>query len=291
MATRRTRTDGASLAALVLLLLTTGCESLAERSKYLTSASAFEWAQERFKVAGHEEMWGQVGVYEGKLSFFAKGFPPGTRFTVGGVTATADDDGNAKLDAPAVSLYGVLPFGMIEMPTVEGATMTVAAPGATVIVVPLPPIRVSFAGDVLLEAAKGPVLFAGEEPGGGTIANIVFNATAQVPTVVGATPKTLADVDAVAILALESTGETVACTGYVDDVGNALPTVQLELAHSTVSVHARRTGTQLATKRFDPVRTCPPSFTKWSDESKTRLQAYIPIGEIKPWLESVLAAQ
>ena len=291
MATGRSRTLGASLGALLLFLSTTGCESLAERGKYLTSASAFEWERERFKVAGQDEMWGQVGVYEGKLSFFAKGFPPGTQFTVGGVTATAGDDGNAQLDAPAVGLYGVLPFGTIEMPTVEGATMTVAAPGATALEVPLPSIRVSFAGEVLLAAAKGPVLFAGEEPGDGPIANIVFNATAQEPTVIGTAPKTFADVDAVAIMTIEPTGETVECTGYVDDAGNALPTVALELAHTTIAVHARRTGKQLATKRFDPVRSCPESFTKWSDESKTRLQAYIPTGEIEPWLESVVAAQ
>jgi hypothetical protein len=279
----------APLATLALLLATTGCESLAERSKHLTSASAFEWTNERFKIAGEAEMWGQVGVYEGKLSFFAKGFPPGTRFTIGTATATAGEDGDAQLETPAQSLYGVLPFGTVEMPTIEGAAMKVEAPGASALDVPLPPIRVPFVGSVLLEAAKGPVLFAGEDPSDAKLANIVFDATAQQPMVVGSAPKTLADVDAIAIMTLEPTGQTKECTGYVNEQGQAMPPVQLKLAHSTVAVHRRRTGEQLASKRFDPVEECPASFMKWSDEDPTSLRPYVPTGAIQAWLASVLA--
>lgn len=279
----------APLVTLALLLASAGCESLADRSKHLTSASAFEWTNERFKIAGESKMWGQIGIYDGKLDFFAKGFPPGTRFTIGTTTATAGEDGNVKLDAPAQSLYGALPFGTIEMPTIQGATMKVEPPGANALDVPLPPVRVSFVGSVLLEAAKGPVLFAGDDPKDERLANIVFDATAQTPVVVGSPPKTLGDVDAVAIMTLEPTGQTRECTGYVDEGGQALPPVQLKLAHSTIAVHRRRTGEQLATRRFDPVDDCPKSFTKWSDETKTSLAPYVPSGAIEAWLETVLA--
>lgn len=286
-----TRSRLVPLGALVLLLATAtaACESLAERSKYLTSASAFEWSGGEFTVAGEDDMWGQVTVYDGTLKFYAKGFPPGTRFSIAAATATVGEDGRAELETPALVLYGTLPFGTVERPTIEGATMTVEAPGATALEVPVPPIGVSFPGTVLLKAAEGPVTFAGDEPGDAKIDNIVFDATAQEPTVIGETPKTFGDVDAVAIITLEPTGKITECTGYTDNQGNALPTVQLELAHSTVAVHARRTGEKLASKRFDPVQTCPESFMKWSNESETELRPYIPLGEIETWLESVVA--
>lgn len=147
--------------------------------------------------------WGQVAVHDGTLNFFAEGVPPGTRFTIGTTTATASDDGDAQLDATAQSLYGALPLGAIEMPTLEGATLKVEAPGANALEVPLPPIRVSFVGNVLLEVTRGPVLFASEDPRDARLTNVVFDATAQTPVVVGSRPGTLRDVDAVAVSTLE----------------------------------------------------------------------------------------
>lgn len=276
------------LSSALLVLGASGCESLSERGKYLTGADAFSWTDERFRIKDKEDMWGQVGVYEGKLDFFAKGFPPGTKFSVGTTTATTDDEGNAKLEAPAQDLYGALPFGKVEMPTVEGVKMTVETPGAEAFEITLPPISVPFVEGVLLGATEGPVLFAGDDPEDASLDNIVLDPNSAVPLVVGAAPKTLGEVDAIAVMNIEPTGQTKECTGYVDEAGKAMPPVQLKLGHTSVVVHARRTGKQLGTKVFDPVESCPESFTKWSDEDPTSLRPYIPTGDIETWLKTLL---
>lgn len=268
-----------------------GCESLSERGRYLTGPEVFSWTNARFVVVGHEQMWGEIGLYDGELNFFARGFPPATRFAIGSAAALTNDDGDAALGVPAVAVAGGLPFVTESMPELTGLELVVEPPGADAFVVAMPPVRVAFPGEILRVAVSGPVRFSGEPAGPTVIANIVFDPAGSSPHVIGRSPRTLADVDAVAVYTVEPTGETVPCAGYVDDLGNSLPEVALALAHTSVAVHARRTGERIAERRFEPVRTCPPSFTKWSDENETRLDPYIPMGEIDGWLGTVLAAQ
>lgn len=99
-----------TMTLMVSLGLAAGCGDPAENGQYLTGRDAVTWESERrFRIAGNDEMLGQVNLSEGRLNFYVHQFPPGTTISVGDESATTNAEGYAQVEGDVTRLIGATP--------------------------------------------------------------------------------------------------------------------------------------------------------------------------------------
>lgn len=273
--------------SLLFLSALTACTDLASRAEYLTGPEAFVWEEQEFSVQGKKKMAGSINLSDGELSFWLRGFPPGTQVEVGGAALTADEGGYGSLETDVSAAFGRLAVSE-EWNTAElsGLSASVTPPGGQAFQVTLPPTTVYFPGEALREGiVKGPVLYEGETEGDAPIANVyMYNGYDNV--VFGA-PKTFADFDGVAVVT-RTTLKEVVCDGYVDDAGNAAPNVILERQDARVDLYGRRSGKIVATHTFPPAEDRCPTNVFSFDNGQQKRPSFVPKEAIAEWVEAQL---
>lgn len=270
----------------LLIVVLAGCEGLSERSKYLTGPEVFEWNRDDFRVKGNDAMLGGVNLSQGELSVYFRGFPPGTRVSVGDLSETTDEEGGyLLLKAPVGPLYGEIATDDLSNASLDHLMIGVTPPGGELIEVPAPPMRVLVVEDWLGRIVDGPLLFTGEAKGAsGEISNIYWHQGVE-HHFFGTPAKTLREIQAIAIMETHKVGERT-CTGYKDEAGRDTE-VSLRLERNDVKIYDRRSGEMLRSKSFAPVDRCPNS-TFSHDGEMPATGTVVPEDEIKAWLAAQL---
>lgn len=270
----------------LMIGLLAGCESLDERSQYLTGADAIEWPSDSdFTVAAQPDMKGHLNLNDGVLSVYLTGFPPGTQATLGTQTVAVRDNGAANLQTEMTVYFGTVSTDDFLRGKVEGASLQVEAPGQAAFALPLPAQDALLLDKHLLAVTEGPLLYLGEEAVAVRPPKTLFWNHGATNEILGAPAATLGQIDAIAVLGEAPAGERV-CPGYQGDDGS-IKDLTLELTEYTVTIYDRRTGETLGAQGFAPIDQCPTSTFEFDGQS-FKTKTVMPEDPVRAWLEAQL---
>ncbi len=247
-----------------------------------------DWIDEdEFVVDGYAELTGRVHIAsDGQYTLMLKGFPEGTRWTVG------DREGRIDTDYARVIELDNLRDQLGAAPADDVGARKLGIESNLTLVVPLvgtgesalPEVSAGFAIRSAIDAVENgrPLRFENEpEPTSST--SIVLSQRNR--TEVFGPAETIDEVDLVAFVTKlpEVKGEVV-CSGYEDSDGDPRPDLTIRLKEYRVRVFDRRTG-ELAHERVVPPRDDCPTY-RFDDD--TERDSYRPSDEIEEWLRSLL---